>query len=139
MPRYLLDTNILSELVRSSGGPIVAKVSRLSRAMRRSLCTSIICAGELRYGAVKKGSPRLHQRVEDILQMIQVLPLEEEADRHYSRIRAHLERIGSTIGANDLLIAAHALSSDCILVTDNVREFGRVPDLQVENWLRPTR
>lgn len=137
MARYLLDTNILSDIVRNPSGPVATRISRFSRTERRNICTSIICAGELRYGATKSGSVRLNQRVEEILKTLQVFPFEEDADRHYARIRTHLEGIGSPIGGNDLLIAAQAVSTGCILVSDNIREFGKVPGLQLENWLRP--
>jgi tRNA(fMet)-specific endonuclease VapC len=71
-----------------------------------------------------------------VLSVIEILPLTPPADRLYGDIRASLERVGTPIGGNDLLIAAHALASDCILVTDNEREFSRVEGLVVENWLR---
>jgi len=99
------------------------------------VCTSIVVACELRYGAAKKGSPRLSERVEILLDSLEVLPLEKESDRHYAEVRLRLERSGKSIGPNDMLIAAHALALDLILVTDNAEEFARVPDLSVENWL----
>ena len=91
----------------------------------------------MRYGAAKRNSTRLSDRVDRILGTIEVLPLEPDVDRLYGFIRARLERDGTPIGPNDMLIAAHALSMDSILVTDNEREFRRVPGLHVENWLRP--
>ena len=89
----------------------------------------------MRYGIEKKGSDVLTARVEALLDQIQVAALDRDADRHYGRIRAQLEREGKTIGANDLMIAAHALAQDAVLVTGNVDEFKRVNGLKIENWL----
>lgn len=100
-----------------------------------TICTSIIVACELRYGAAKKGSARLSERVESLLESLEVLPLDKESDHRYAEIRYHLEQQGKPIGPNDLLIAAHALALDLTLVTDNVEEFARVPGLRLENWL----
>ena len=134
--RYLLDTNILSDLLKNPTGRAAQKISSLSPEERNSLATSIIVAAELRYGVVKSGSSTLAARVEQLLDAVDVLPLEPKADQHYGMIRSHLEKTGAVIGANDMLIAAHALSIDAVLVTDNVREFKRVKGLRVENWLR---
>ena len=92
-------------------------------------------ACELRFGAVKSGSSRLIQQLERILEVLPVLPLEPPADQHYAAIRTHLEQAGTSIDPNDLLIAAHALALDLTLVTANTREFERVPNLSLENWL----
>ena len=101
-----------------------------------SVCTSIIVAAELKYGAAKRQSPRLTQRVESTLALISVEPITAPVDEIYGNLRAGLERAGELIGDYDMLIAAHALALDCILVTDNDGEFRRVPGLKVENWLR---
>lgn len=132
MSRYLLDTNILSSLVRDPQGPIAGRIAEVGEG---HVATSIVCAAELRFGAAKKGSPRLTDQVEAVLDILPVLPLEPPADAHYAKLRAALERQGTPIGGNDMLIAAHALVSDSVLVTDNVREFARVPSLRLENWL----
>ena len=129
---YLLDTNILSDLVRHPQGAIA---SRIAREGESSVCTSIVVAGELRFGAYKRGSDRLTAQVEAILSAIEILPLEEPADQHYGKIRALLESRGGMIGPNDMLIVAHALALDCTVVTANCREFSRVPGLKVDNWL----
>ncbi len=134
--RHVLDTNILSDLLKNPAGRVARKIASLSAEDRDSLATSIVAAGELRYGAAKSGSPILAERVEQLLTAIEVMALEPDADRHYGIIRARLEKSGTVIGANDLWIAAHVLAMDGILVTDNVREFKRVEDLRVENWLR---
>lgn len=131
--RFLLDTNIISNLIRSSDGPVVA---RLRQIEEDAVCTSIIVAAELRFGAAKKGNPRLTARVESVLSTLDVLPLEAPADEIYGVVRAHLEAEGKPIGGNDLLIAAQCLALGSVLVTDNEREFARVAGLRVENWLR---
>ena len=130
--RYLLDTNILSALIREPQGPVATVLSR--RGYDR-VCTSLIVAAELRFGALKRGSSMLTEKVNDLLASMPVLPLEAGVDDAYARVRFALEQAGTPIGPNDLLIAAHALDQGLILVTDNMNEFSRVPDLQVENWL----
>jgi tRNA(fMet)-specific endonuclease VapC len=132
MIRYLLDTNILSNLLRSPAGHVARRLAVVGEA---TVCTSIVVACELRYGAVKKGSPRLSARVESLLESLEVLALDKQSDRHCAAIRLHLDRMGQPIGPNDLLIAAHTLALDLTLVTDNVEEFARVPHLPLENWL----
>lgn len=132
--RYLFDTNILSELIRNPQGTVTQRLRGLAP---EAICTSIVVACELRYGARKRNSPVLTQRVESLLKSVPVIPFEVEADRHYAAIRDHLERTGQPIGGNDLLIAAHSLALGATLVTYNLREFERVPGLAVEDWLTP--
>lgn len=132
--RYLLDTKIISALVRDPRGVVTKRIRDVGEA---NVCTSIIVAAELRYGAAKKGSANLSAQLESVLSAFDVLAFETPADTIYGDIRAQLERAGQLIGGNDLLIAAHALANACTIVTDNLREFERVKDLQVENWLRP--
>ena len=129
--RYLLDTNIVSDLVHEPQGAIARRIARVGE---NAVCTSIVVACELRYGAAKKGSPRLSAQVESILEALAVLPLEPGADRHYGEIRSHLERSGRPIGGNDLLIAAHARAAGLRLITRNAGEFTRVPGLAVTSW-----
>jgi tRNA(fMet)-specific endonuclease VapC len=131
--RYLLDTSIVSALVRDPQGPVT---QRLRDVGEKNVCTSIIVAAELRYGATKKGSARLSSQLETILSALEVLPLEAPADAAYGEVRTRLEQAGQPIGGNGLLIAAQALALGCVVVTDNQREFERVPGLRVENWLR---
>ena len=130
--RYLLDTNVLSDLIRHPAGTVAEHIAAEGE---KSVSTSVIVAAELRYGAAKSGSQRLSERIDLILSAIAVLPVETPADRHYAKIRQHLARRGTPIGPNDLLIAAHALALDLTVVTANEREFARVPGLRVENWL----
>jgi tRNA(fMet)-specific endonuclease VapC len=131
--RYLLDANTISDFVRNPQGKVAQRIRRLGQAQ---VCTSIIVAAELRYGAVKRGSRLLSDRIEETFQTLDVLPFEPPADSIYGSLRARLERTGRIIGANDLLIAAHALALGYTIVTDNEREFARVEDLPRENWLR---
>lgn len=100
-----------------------------------SVCTSIVVAAELRFGAQKSSSPRLSQQLESVLAELDILPFEEPADRSYAQLRWHLEKQGTPIGPNDLLIAAQALSLGLTVITANVKEFSRVPELVVDNWL----
>lgn len=130
--RYLLDANVLSQLVRQPQGPVAARIAKVGEA---KVFTSVIVACELRYGAVKRGSGKLTRQVEAVLRAMEILPFEADADRHYAAIRAALEHKGTPIGANDMLIAAHARALGAICVTDNVAEFKRVPALKIENWL----
>ena len=130
---YLLDTNVLSDLVRNPQGVVAAQITR---AGEDSVCTSVIVAAELRYGATKSNSAKLAQRVDLILSAVEILPLETPADHHYAAIRHHLTRQGTLIGPDDLLIAAHALATNLTVVTANVGEFSRVPGLKAENWLQ---
>jgi tRNA(fMet)-specific endonuclease VapC len=89
----------------------------------------------LRFGAEKRASPRLNKQLEAILSVLTILPFEEPADRFYAQLRSQLERRGSPIGPNDMLIAAHALALDLTIITANTHEFSRVPELKVDNWL----
>lgn len=107
----------------------------MNRLGEINICTSIIVSSELRFGAIKKGSVKLTQHLEAILSAMEVLPYEDPADSHYALLRNHLETEGKPIGPNDMLIAAHALSLNLILVTANMGEFSRVPGLTVENWI----
>lgn len=129
---YLLDTNMLSSLIRDPFGRVSRRIAEKGE---HTVCTSIVVACELRFGAEKKQSASLQARVEELLSVIDVLALDVDTDVHYAEIRAHLEAAGTPIGPNDLLIAAHARSLELILVSANVREFSRVPGLSVENWL----
>jgi tRNA(fMet)-specific endonuclease VapC len=130
--RYLLDTNIVSDLIRNPQGRIAEQIRKVGETQ---VCTSIIVAAELRYGAAKKGSPRLTAQLEAVLGGLDVLPFEAPADAAYGHIRAKLEQAGTPIGGNDLLIAAQAVALGCTIVTGNDREFARIGGLRCENWL----
>jgi tRNA(fMet)-specific endonuclease VapC len=131
---YLLDTNMISDMVRHPAGRAADRIRELGNDQ---ICTSIVVAAELRFGEMKRGSPLLIARIDAALGAVEILPLEPPADRLYGELRADLERRGLPIGANDMLIAAHALALGCTLVTANEGEFSRIAGLKVENWLRP--
>jgi tRNA(fMet)-specific endonuclease VapC len=131
--RYLLDTNILSELERNPRGPVARRVLDIRQ---ENVCTSIIVAAEIRFGLAKKRSPRLERNLEMILDSLDILPFTSPADKIYGNLRFSLEQAGKLIGPHDLLIAAQTLALGLTLVTDNVREFSRIKSLPLENWLR---
>jgi tRNA(fMet)-specific endonuclease VapC len=128
----LLDTNIISDLVRNPQG---RAATRLKAVGDTGVVTSVVVAGELRYGCLKKGSARLTERVEAVLREIDVLGVDPATAMVYGALRSRLEAEGQTIGQNDLWIAAQAHVLGATLVTDNEREFRRVEGLAVENWL----
>lgn len=130
--RFLLDTNIVSAVIKQPAGMVARKFAQVGSD---ALGISIIVACEMRYGAHKKGSARLSGKVDALLEQLPILPLDTAAVWYYAQLRCELERRGKTIGANDQLIAAHALALDVTLVTTNVGEFSRVPGLRLENWL----
>ena len=125
MTRYMLDTNILSDLIRNPQGKAARRIVKVGQD---NICTSIIVAAELRYGCAKSDSVRLLKaKCDDLLGEIAVLPFEAPADADYGAIRARLEAAGTPIGGNDLLIAAHARAIGATIVTANADEFKRVP------------
>ena len=130
---YLLDTNIVLDLVRNPRGRVAERIRDVGEAL---VCTSIIVAAELRFGAAKKRSARLTAQLEAVLGALDVLPFESPADAVYGAIRARLEAAGRSKGGNDLLIAAHAVALGHTIVTDNEHEFARIDNLPRENWLR---
>jgi tRNA(fMet)-specific endonuclease VapC len=132
LTRYMLDTNIISDLVRNPQGRAAKRIARVGED---NICTSIIVAAELRYGCAKSGSKRLHKAVEELLGEINILPFDFPTDAEYGRIRSELEAAGEAIGGNDLLIAAHACAVGAKIVTANSNEFKRVRGLSFENWL----
>jgi tRNA(fMet)-specific endonuclease VapC len=130
--RYMLDTNIISDLIKNPQGKAAKRIAKLGED---NICTSIIVAAELRYGCAKSGSKRLLKAVEDVLGEIAVLPFDVPADAEYGGIRSELEAAGRPIGSNDLLIAAHASAVGATIVTANLDEFKRARGLSAENWL----
>jgi tRNA(fMet)-specific endonuclease VapC len=130
---FLLDTNVLSALVRAPQGAVSERIIRVGEA---NICTSIIVAAELRYGAAKRASERLTRQLDIILSAMDIVPFESPMDRVYADLRHTLESRGRPIGGNDLIIAAQTLALEATLVTDNVKEFEQVPGLRVENWVR---
>ena len=129
---YLLDTNVLSDILRNPRGRAAV---RFASTPASEMGTSIIAAAELRFGYVRKASKRLEVDVEAILGAIAVKDWMAPADMAYARIRSILEKSGTSVGQNDMLIAAHAAMLGATLVSDD-RIFSRIPDLKIENWLR---
>ncbi|TIV95091.1 MAG: type II toxin-antitoxin system VapC family toxin [Mesorhizobium sp.] len=132
---YLLDTNIL--IAAMKGRPEVRK--RLEAQQISAIRLSAIAMGELEFGAEKSAyGDRNRARLATLTQRLSLVGIDQDTIRHYAKIRALLERHGTPIGANDTWIAAQALAINAVLVTDNEREFSRVPGLVVENWLTDT-
>jgi tRNA(fMet)-specific endonuclease VapC len=130
---YLLDTNIVSDLVRNPFGMIRQHVDHVGSG---NVFTSVIVAAELHFGIAKKASQKLRRRVLDAFEFVPVWPMPIVVAEHYGSLRADLELRGLPIGANDMWIAAHALAEDAVLVSNNIREFSRINGLKVENWMQ---
>src|SRR5262249_48208079 len=128
----MLDTNIISDLIRNPQGRAAKRIAKVGED---KICTSIVVAAELRYGCAKSGSKRLIEAVEELLGEIDVLPFDVPADAAYGMMRTALEAAGKPIGGNDLLIAAHAQAIAAPDLTAHEGEFKRVRGLKVENWL----
>jgi tRNA(fMet)-specific endonuclease VapC len=128
--KYLLDTDSVSFALRGHGG-----VGARIRACNPSdLCMSAITLAELRYGADRKGSRKLHGLIDTFASAIEVVSFDEAAAAEFGRIGSRLAERGTPIGEFDVLIAAHAVVLRCTLVTNNVRHLSKVPGLSVENW-----
>ncbi|HOS96306.1 MAG TPA: type II toxin-antitoxin system VapC family toxin [Deltaproteobacteria bacterium] len=132
--RYLLDTNICIFIIKQQPIQVVNRLRRLSPG---DAAVSAVTVAELEYGAAKSSRPE--QNREALLAFttpLEVIPFDDHATMHYGEIRWHLERKGLVIGAMDMLIAAQARSRALTLVTNNLREFKRIPDLQLEDWTK---
>ena len=139
-PLWLLDTNILSGLMRSPSGVIAKHLAQsLQLVEGAQVGTSVIVDCELRFSFAKNPSARLSDAYRVTMSAIHVFDLDRTVAQRYANLRQYLEGQGTPIGPNDMLIAAHALALDCVLVTDNEEEFHRVPGLRVENWGRDVR
>jgi tRNA(fMet)-specific endonuclease VapC len=132
--KYLLDTNVCVDYLTRRFPRVIERIQEISP---EDLATSSVVAAELRYGADKsRHAIRNHARLDVLLGEVRSLDFDLAAAASYGALRTSLERRGRPIGAHDMLIAAHALAAGLVLVTDNVREFARVPRLSVENWRR---
>jgi len=131
----MLDTNIVSDAVKHPDGSVA---HRLADLLPGQATVSVVVEGELRYGIARAAATAVERRVDALLRHVATLDLTQAVARRYGTVRAELARQGTPIGMNDLWIAAHALEAGLTLVTDNEREFRRVPGLMVENWLRPS-
>lgn len=135
MPVFMLDTDISSYIVKRSHENVL---KRLQTVPIGDVCISAITKSELMYGvAISPRSEQDRVAVDAYLRQVEVLAYPEEAAAHYGEIRSALKAAGAMIGGNDLLIAAHARCLGLTLVTNNTREFGRVPRLKIENWAAP--
>lgn len=130
-PRYLLDTNICIYIINRKPPEVFRHFEGLSVG---DIAISSITGAELAHGVTKSGSSRNQQALEKFLMPLDILAFDTMAMHHYGRLRTQLERLGTPIGPLDTLIAAHALALGCTLVTNNLREFERVPGLPLENW-----
>jgi tRNA(fMet)-specific endonuclease VapC len=129
--KYLLDTDSVSFALRGQG----EVGARLQTQRPSDLCISAITLAELRYGADRKGSRKLHRLIDTFATAVEVVSFDEAAAAEFGRIGSILAERGTPIGEFDVLIAAHAVSLQCTLVTNNVRHFAKVPGLSVENWV----
>jgi tRNA(fMet)-specific endonuclease VapC len=131
----MFDTDTSSYIMKRSHANIVR---RLQTVPVSDVCISVVTKAELLYGAeISLKRAQDESAVRGFLRHVEVLDLEDPAAAHYAEIRAALKNAGTTIGSNDLFIAAHARSLSLILVTNNTREFGRVSGLSMENWTLP--
>jgi tRNA(fMet)-specific endonuclease VapC len=128
---YLLDTDSVSFAFRGHGNV----ATRIRGVKPSDLCISAITVAELRYGADRKASRKLHRLIDTFASAVEVVPFDEAAALEFGRIGSLLAERGTPIGEFDVLIAAHAVTLRRILVTHNIRHFGRVPGLAVENWV----
>ena len=136
MPRYLLDTNIASFIIKGNS-PAVDR--RLAKVAIGQLAVSAVTEGELRFGAVRlPHATRLHNLIEDFFLRVAVLPWDSDAAQQYGRLRATLEREGQPMGNLDAMIAAHALALDAVLVT-NDHAFARIKKLRLADWTKEAR
>lgn len=130
---YILDTNIISYIIKNKDYSLVDKFEEVSK--HHTIGVSSITIAELYYGVRKKGSEKLEALVNQFLSPLEKYSFDEHAAFEYGIIRTQLESKGEIIGSNDLFIAAHAKSLDAVLITNNTREFERVENLVVENWI----
>ena len=133
MSIYLLDTNIVSELIKNPFGMVRARIDHVGAD---NIFMSVIVAGELQFGVINRGSSRLRERVYDAFNYIPVWPLPITVSDYYGPLRHDLNQRGLPIGDNDMWIAAHAIAENAVLVTNNIREFSRIQNLKVENWMQ---
>ena len=132
MKRYMLDTNIITHVIKNHPNVI----QRISATPMSSVCISAITEGELRFGLAKRPQAhKLHALVHELLLCVDTLAWNNSVTKTYGALRADLENIGAVLAPLDLLIAAHALSTDIILVT-NDQAFQRVPNLLIEDWTK---
>ncbi len=130
----LLDTNICIYLINAKPAVVL---ERLKQHRLGDIGVCSVVAAELAYGVAKSGSARNREALQLFLAPLVILPFDEAAAWAYGQLRADLARLGTPIGSMDTLIAAHAISQQALLVTNNTREFARVPGLRLDNWAQP--
>jgi tRNA(fMet)-specific endonuclease VapC len=130
---YILDTNIISYIIKNRDFSLIDKFETIAK--EHKIGVSSITVAELYYGVKKRGSQKLEALVSEFLLPLERYPFDENAAFEYGNIRSTLEYKGNTIGPNDLFIAAHTKSLNAVLVTNNVKEFERVENLSLENWV----
>ncbi len=130
MTGFMLDTDISSYILKRRPVALVEKFEKYGETLN----VSVITAAELHFGAEKAGRPKLTELVEGYLDRLAILDWTSDVTHHYARIRSELERSGKPIGNMDILIAAHAVSQEMIVVTNNLKHFSNVPGLTVEMW-----
>ncbi|MBF0287256.1 MAG: type II toxin-antitoxin system VapC family toxin [SAR324 cluster bacterium] len=130
---YMLDTNICIYIIKRRPSEVLSKFEKIKQGQ---ICISIVTYAELKFGVEKSSSKQMNQNiVEEFVARLKVDLWDVEAANHYAKIRYYLEHQGTPIRNMDMMIAAHARSQGCRLVTNNLREFERVPDLKLENWI----
>ena len=131
---YMLDTNICIYIIKERPEQVI---ERLRHTRISDVGVSTITLSELEYGAAKSSRPEQNKvAILEFLAPLEILPYDDMAAREYGKTRAYLEKQGTPVGSMDMLIAAHALSLKCILVTNNESEFRRIPALKIENWAK---
>ena len=129
---WMLDTDTCSYILRERPSQVL---ERLDKVARDDVVLSTIVCAELRYGAARLKSKKLAATIEAWLGLFTILPWDDAASKAYARIRAGLEAGGKPIGNLDMLIAAHAVATGAVLVSNNTRHFSQVPGLRIENWI----
>jgi len=131
--QFMLDTNICIYIIKHRPASVL---ERFRQYDLNQFCLSMVSYAEFHFGALKSQHTEHNlQQLQRLTSQIKILPWAHEAAHQYGDIRRHLEQYGTKIGSNDTMIAGHALSLGCVLVTNNVREFERVPELKVESWV----
>lgn len=130
---YMLDTNMCIYIIKKRPISLMEKFNSIPK---NNICVSVVTYAELQYGVERSSSKRMNREiVDDFISHLTVLSWDMDAAYRYGKIRSALEEKGTPIGNMDLLISAHALSQKCTLVSNNLREFNRIKDLETENWV----
>ena len=134
MMKYMLDINTCIYIIKRKPMDVI---DRFGQMRISQVHISSITLSELAYGVIKSSKPEQNQlALAQFVAPMEILPYSDEAAQHYGELRAYLEKQCTPIGSLDMLISAHALSAGCVLVTNNVREFKRVPNLKIDNWVK---